>query len=244
MGSLYRRCPSKELLTQWMRVMGREQLVAQARTALAEEPDPWAAFARFLRNALSAQGAVGPLLPLVGDRLPATGDIVAPSSRLRAALADLVDGVHRAGVLRADLTSADVPLLLEHLTARIPVTDERATTLRLRYLDLILTGLRTSTTERPTALQSPAPDWAELSELADAPEASRAPVMNAAPPRFCFAVLRLFLLTGGINPIPVALRTGKIPSPSHRALPMQCSTTRRARHSTSRLTMCPIRAFI
>ncbi|MFE2212920.1 TetR/AcrR family transcriptional regulator [Streptomyces canus] len=170
MGSLYRRYPSKELLAQRMRIVGMEQLVTQARTALAEEPDPWAAFARFLRDALSAQGAGGPLLPLVGGRLPATDEIVAAAGRLRAALDDLVDGAHRAGALRADFTSADVPLLLEHLTARIPVTDERATTLHLRYLDLILAGLRTSTTDGPTALQRPAPDWAELSELWNAPK--------------------------------------------------------------------------
>ncbi|MFI5679870.1 TetR/AcrR family transcriptional regulator [Streptomyces cellulosae] len=170
MGSLYRRYPSKELLAQRMRVMGMEQLVAQARTALAEEPDPWAAFARFLRDALSAQGAGGPLLPLVGGRLPATDEIVAAAGRLRAALDDLVDGAHRAGVLRADFASADVPLLLEHLTARIPVADERATAFHLRYLDLILAGLRTSTTDGPTALQCPAPDWAELSELWNASE--------------------------------------------------------------------------
>ncbi|WP_327138559.1 TetR/AcrR family transcriptional regulator (plasmid) [Streptomyces sp. NBC_01340] len=171
MGSLYRRYPSKELLAQRMRIVGMEQLVAQARTALAEEPDPWAAFARFLRDALSDQGAgSGPLLPLVGGRLPATDEIVAAAGQLRAALDDLVDGAHRAGVLRADFTSADVPLLLEHLTARIPVTDERATTLHLRYLDLILAGLRTSTTDVPTALQSPAPDWAELSALWNAAE--------------------------------------------------------------------------
>ncbi|KQW03607.1 TetR/AcrR family transcriptional regulator [Streptomyces sp. Root369] len=169
MGSLYRRYPSKEMLAQRMRIVGMEQLVTQARTALAEEPDPWAAFARFLRDALSDQGAGGPLLPLVGGRLPATDEIVAAAARLRAALDDLVDGAHRTGVLRADFTSADVPLLLEHLTARIPVTDERATTLHLRYLDLILAGLRTSTTDGPTALQSPAPDWAELSELWNAP---------------------------------------------------------------------------
>lgn len=62
-------------------------------------------------------------------------------SRLRAALDDLVDGAHRVGVLRSDFTSADVPLLLEHVTARIPVTDERAATLHLRYLDLVLAGL-------------------------------------------------------------------------------------------------------
>lgn len=171
MGSLYRRYPSKELLAQRMRIVGMEQLVTLARTALDEEPDPWSAFARFLRDALSDQGAGGgPLLPVVGGRLPGTDEIVAAAARLRGALDDLVDGAHRADVLRADFTSADVPLLLEHLTARIPVSDERATTLHLRYLDLVLAGLRTSTTEGSTALQSPAPDWAELSALWNASE--------------------------------------------------------------------------
>jgi hypothetical protein len=153
-----------------MRIVGMEQLVTQARTALAEEPDPWGAFARFMRDALSAQGAHGPLLPLVGGRLPATDEIVTAAAQLRAALDDLVGDAHRAGVLRADFTSADVPLLLEHLTAPIPVADERATSLHLRYLDLILSGLRASGTGGPSALQGPAPNWAELSELWNAPE--------------------------------------------------------------------------
>lgn len=109
MGSLYRRYPSKELLAQRMRTARMEQLVTQARTALTEEPGPWSAFARFLRDALSAQGAGGPLLPLVGGRLPATDDIAAAAGWLRAALDDLVGGAHRAGVLRADFTSADTP---------------------------------------------------------------------------------------------------------------------------------------
>ena len=110
MGSLYRRYPSKEMLAQRMRVVGMEQLATQARTALAEEPDPWAAFARFLRNALLGPGGRRlQLLPLVGGRLPATEEIVAAAARLRAALDDLVDGAHRTGVLRADFASADVP---------------------------------------------------------------------------------------------------------------------------------------
>ncbi|MEV0643318.1 helix-turn-helix domain-containing protein [Streptomyces sp. NPDC050619] len=169
MGSLYRRYPSKELLAQRMRIVGMEQLVTQARTALTEEPDPWAAFARFLRDALSA-GAGSPLLPLVGGRLPATDDVVAAAARLRAALDDLVGGAHRAGVLRADFTSADIPLLLEHLSGRMPVTGQRAAELHLRYLDLVLAGLRTSAADQPTALVGAAPHWAELSELWNAPE--------------------------------------------------------------------------
>ncbi len=170
MGSLYRRYPSKELLAQRMRIVGMEQLVTQARTALTEELDPWASFARFLRDALSAQGSSGPLLPLVGGRLPATNEVVAAAAELRAALDDLVGGAHRAGVLRADFTSADIPLLLELLSARIPVTGERAAELHLRYLDLVLAGLRPSAPDHPTGLRGPAPHWAELNGLWNAPE--------------------------------------------------------------------------
>ncbi|MEU6557673.1 helix-turn-helix domain-containing protein [Streptomyces sp. NPDC046915] len=170
MGSLYRRYPSKELLAQHMRIAGMEQLVAQARTALAEEPDPWAALVRFLRDALTDQGTGGPLLPLVGGRLPATDEVLTAADRLRAALDDLVDSAHRAGVLRADFTSADIPLLLEHLTPRIPATGERATALHLRYLDLVLTGLRAPGPGQPTDLHGPGPQWGELRELWNAPE--------------------------------------------------------------------------
>lgn len=169
MGSLYRRYPSKESLAQNMRIAGMEQLASQARAALAEEPDAWAAFARFLRDALSARGSGGPLLPLVGGRLPATEEIMAASKQLRHALDELVEGAHRAGALRTDFTSADIPLLLEHLSVRLPVADERATTLRLRYLDLVLAGLRTSAGAEHTTLPVPAPHWAELTELWNAP---------------------------------------------------------------------------
>ncbi|MGW1604572.1 TetR/AcrR family transcriptional regulator [Streptomyces eurythermus] len=170
MGSLYRRYPSKELLAQRMRIAGMEQLVAQARTALAEEPDPWEALVRFFRDALTDQGTGGPLLPLVGGRLPATDEVQAAAERLRAALDNLVNGAHRAGVLRADFTSADIPLLLEHLAPRIPVTGERATALHLRYLDLALAGLRTPDPGRAMDLHGPAPQWEELRDLWNAPD--------------------------------------------------------------------------
>ncbi|MFK0159430.1 TetR/AcrR family transcriptional regulator [Streptomyces sp. NPDC090499] len=169
MGSLYRRYPSKELLAERMRIVGMEQLVAQARTALAEEPDPWAAFVRFLRDALSSQETGNPLLPLVGGRLPATDDVVIAANLLRAAFEDLVERAHRAGALRPDFTSADIPLLLEHLSVRIPATGERAAALHLRYLDLVLAGLRVTTADQPTALPGPAPNWAELSDMWNAP---------------------------------------------------------------------------
>ena len=109
---------------------------------------------------LPAERAVGPggrrsALPLVGGKLPATDETVAAANRLRAALDDLVGGAHRAGALRADFASADIPLLLEHLSTRIPVADERAATLHLRYLDLVLAGLRTSAPDAARRLAEP-----------------------------------------------------------------------------------------
>jgi hypothetical protein len=125
---------------------------------------------RFFRDALTDQGAGGPLLPLVGGRLPATDEVRTAAERLRAALVDLVDSAHRAGVLRADFTSADIPLLLEHLAPRIPVSGERATSLHLRYLDLVLAGLRPPDPGQPMALHGPGPQWWELRELWNMPE--------------------------------------------------------------------------
>jgi hypothetical protein len=102
---------------------------------------------------------LGPEAALDHRRRQLATDEVLTAERLRAALDDLVEGAHRAGVLRADFTSADVPLLLEHLTCRIPVTGERATALRLRYLDLVLAGLRTP---GPRSAHGPAQPWAPM----------------------------------------------------------------------------------
>lgn len=169
MGSLYRRYPSKELLAQQMRIRGMEQLTDQARSAIAAEPDPWAAFARFLRDVLSSPTGSGPLLPLIGGRLPLTDEVRAAAEGMRSVFDELVGSAHQAGVLRADFTSADIPLLIEHLSARMPVTAERAAALHLRYLDIVLAGLHTCPTHASAALPGTSPDWTELHELWNSP---------------------------------------------------------------------------
>jgi AcrR family transcriptional regulator len=169
MGSLYRRYPSKVQLAQRIRIVGMDQLVALAHTALTEESDPWAAFARFLRDALSAESLGSPLLPLLGGRLPATDEVDAAAERLKTALDELVGRAHQVGALRADFVSADIPLLLEHLTIRLPVSGERAEVLHLRCLDLALAGLRAAAVSPSAVLSQPAPDWAELREMWNAP---------------------------------------------------------------------------
>lgn len=166
MGSLYRRYPAKEDLAQALRVEGMNELASQARTAMADHPDPWAALVAFLRATLSATGT-GSLLPLIGGRLPATDEVDAADDCLRAALDVLVDAAHRSGALRPDFSSADLLLLLAHLNARLPTTTERAVELHLRYLDLVLSGLRNPAN---TGIQPVGPPtWAELRDLWNAP---------------------------------------------------------------------------
>ncbi|MDJ0382336.1 TetR/AcrR family transcriptional regulator [Streptomyces sp. G-G2] len=166
MGSLYRRYPAKEDLAQALRVQGMNELVSLARGAMTDHGDPWTALAAFLRTALSSPDAVS-LLPLIGGRLPATDEIDAASNRLKAALDDLVDAAHRSGALREDVSSADLPLLLSHLSPRLPTTGERALGLHLRYLDLVLSGLQNPSA--PDRQPVSPPDWTELNDLWNTP---------------------------------------------------------------------------
>lgn len=60
-GTVYRRFPSKDVLVRRIAEEETARLTDQARTALGQEDDPWAALSRFLRTSV-ASGA-GRLLP-------------------------------------------------------------------------------------------------------------------------------------------------------------------------------------
>ncbi|MEV6105397.1 helix-turn-helix domain-containing protein [Streptomyces sp. NPDC051940] len=166
MGSLYRRYPAKEDLAQALRVESMNELTDLARTAMADHADPWTALTAFLRAAMSTP-ITSSLLALIGGRLPATDEVDAADDRLRRALDDLVQAAHRSGKLRPDFSSADIPLLLNHLNVRLPTSSERAIELKLRYLDLLVAGLHTPA--QPDEQPTRAPDWTELRTMWNAP---------------------------------------------------------------------------
>lgn len=80
-GTVYRRFPSKEVLVRRIAEEETARLTEQARTALSQETDPWAALARFLRSSV-ASGA-GRLLPPRVLRAGADGAASQPSAHLR-----------------------------------------------------------------------------------------------------------------------------------------------------------------
>jgi AcrR family transcriptional regulator len=60
-GTVYRRFPSKDVLVRRIAEEETARLTEQARTALGQEDEPWAALSRFLRT--SVESGAGRLLP-------------------------------------------------------------------------------------------------------------------------------------------------------------------------------------
>jgi AcrR family transcriptional regulator len=166
MGTIYRRYTCKEELAQHMRLTAMNRLTDTARAAADEAPDGWQALFGFMSRALITEP--GCLLPQIGGRLPGTDDIEDATVRLHEAVEVIVDRAQREGALRADVVSADVLLLLVHLEILLPTIAPRSRQLRLRYLDVVMDGLRRrpSHTQSPTRdLTGPPPDWQELRTL-------------------------------------------------------------------------------
>lgn len=163
MGSLYRRYGSKEDLVQRIREDGAARSVDALTAAMAAEPDdPWAALVRYLRS-MVAGGPVS-TLPALGGRLPATPLLDATVGRLRSLLTELLRRCRRAGAVRDDVRPSDLVLVLQLAMARFPCGEPaRADALRLRYLDVMLAGLRAGAAGHP--LRGPAPTWPELNAM-------------------------------------------------------------------------------
>ncbi|MCP9945643.1 TetR/AcrR family transcriptional regulator [Streptomyces somaliensis] len=80
-GTVYRRFPSKDVLVRRIAQEETARLADQARTALGQEDEPWAALARFLRTSV-ASGA-GRLLPPQVLRVGVDGEEAAPAEDAR-----------------------------------------------------------------------------------------------------------------------------------------------------------------
>ncbi|WP_235030861.1 TetR/AcrR family transcriptional regulator [Nonomuraea solani] len=157
--ALYRRYPSKEALLQKLCGDGLRLYIEVTERALADDGDPWEAFAGYMRGIVDADtnsltiklaGTFQPTEELYGDA--ARSAVVATEVHRRAVA---------AGVLRPDVTVADIALLFEQLASIKLGGEERTTQLRHRYLALMMDALRAPTAHRE--LPGPPPGDAELS---------------------------------------------------------------------------------
>lgn len=156
--ALYRRYPSKEALLRKLCADGLGLYVEVSERALADGGDPWEAFAGYLRGIVDADSS-SLTINLAGTFTP-TEDLGKLSARASALAVEVHHRAVAAGVLRPDVTVADIALLFEQLASIKLGGEERAAQLRHRYLTLAMDALRVPPAHRD--LPGPPPDDVEL----------------------------------------------------------------------------------
>jgi AcrR family transcriptional regulator len=155
--ALYRRYASKEELLHRLAADGLERYVAEAEAALADDGDPWTAFVEFMRRIVDAD-THSITLRLAGAFAPSE-KLFRDAARSHELARRILERVKAAGAVRSDLVTDDLSLLFEQLAAIRVGGEERTSQLRLRYLALMLDGLRDSSAP---ALPGPPPADDEL----------------------------------------------------------------------------------
>jgi AcrR family transcriptional regulator len=152
MSALYRRYPSKEDLIRRLCTVGLQTYIDLAQACVDDEGDPWEAFATFMRRAVDAH-TNALTLRLAGTFTPdqTLWEMAEHAGKLNLAL---FDRTMAAGVIRPDVTVADLGLIFEQLAATAYGADPgRTAVLRQRSLALILEGLRAD----PPTIELPGP---------------------------------------------------------------------------------------
>jgi AcrR family transcriptional regulator len=154
-GALYRRYPSKEELLRRLCGDGLRRFIDAAEAALADERDPWEAFAAFMRACVDAD--TNSLTQRLAGTFTPTEELYREAGRAQGLLSALFERTKAAGAIRQDLEVNDVGLLLEQVAALRVGDAERTNELRHRYLALLLDGVRVV-----GALPGRPPQWDEI----------------------------------------------------------------------------------
>ncbi|GAB1515788.1 TetR/AcrR family transcriptional regulator [Actinophytocola sp. KF-1] len=138
--ALYRRYPSKEDLLRKLCADGLALYTSIVAKAVADDGDPWEAFATFMREIVAADThSITNALAGTFTPSPELYEMARRSGELNE---QLVDRTRKAGVLRADLDVGDLGALFGQLAAVSVGDPARDRELRQRYLTIILDGLR------------------------------------------------------------------------------------------------------
>ncbi|MFE9928075.1 TetR/AcrR family transcriptional regulator [Streptomyces sp. NPDC005533] len=149
-GTVYRHFATPEALLETVATPCLESLAAHGREAVADT-DPWRALEGFLFRTVEAQVTDASLAPVTA----ATTDALSRTAELKGSLwsagKTLLERAREAGVVRADLTPADLVPLMCGIAYAVHVHGggpaERTDAGR-RYLTALLEGLRTAPANR------------------------------------------------------------------------------------------------
>jgi AcrR family transcriptional regulator len=164
MSALYRRYPSKEELLRRLAGDGLRRYLIEAEAALADDGDPWTAFAGFMGRIVDAD-THSFTLRLAGTFTP-TKDLYDDAERAQELNVALLERTKAAGAVRADLDVNDLSFIFEQVASVRLGDPDRTRQLRHRYLGLLLDALHTPS---PEPLAGPPPTWQEVSGRWDRP---------------------------------------------------------------------------
>jgi AcrR family transcriptional regulator len=139
--TLYRRFPRRRDLVGAVFVEPLRQVVAAARVAL-DDPDAWSAFAGHLTYLCELQAGNRALAELLTARMSEVDELDDLRDIAFDCLTALIDRARAAGAVRAEVTHADVVLILMANAGLVERTVASAPDAWRRHLAYVLDGLR------------------------------------------------------------------------------------------------------
>jgi AcrR family transcriptional regulator len=137
-GTVYRHFPTKEALLEAVARQGYEEICGIAREAL-EQDDPWQAFSDFMWRGARLHRDDRAQCEMNTTRPDVVRRVAGDKQELLGLVGQLIKRGQKAGVLRADLSADDMPMIWCSLgAAQQHSGDERWE----RYLEMVLDGLR------------------------------------------------------------------------------------------------------
>jgi AcrR family transcriptional regulator len=164
MSALYRRYRSKEELLRRLAGDGLRRYRTEVEAALADDGDPWAAFAGFMERIVDAD--THSFAMRLAGTFTATKDLYDGAAATQELNVALLERTKAAGAVRADLDVNDLTFVFEQVASVRLDDPDRTRQLRRRYLGLLLDGLRTPS---PEPLPGPPPTWEDISGRWDRP---------------------------------------------------------------------------
>jgi AcrR family transcriptional regulator len=140
-GTVYRRFPDKESLAEALFEERISALVGLAEQGLAD-PDPWRGLVEFLRAAGSLLATDRGLREILLFATYGKDRVERGKARMQPVVTALVARAKDAGQVRADLEPTDFPFIEFMLTAAAEYAADVRPGIWLRYLTLIVDGLR------------------------------------------------------------------------------------------------------
>lgn len=141
-GTLYNRFPTRAELVDAALGPVAERSVPLAEQALQAQDHPWDGFAAYMLEMCELIAAERGYADVYRSRISGAPVIDAAWERMARLKAQIMDRAKQAGVLRPDVESADIILLIWGIAGTIDATREAAPQAGRRHLALALDGLR------------------------------------------------------------------------------------------------------